>query len=79
VYDEKGIKRGTRKYYSSEEKIRIVLEGLCGEDSIAQLCRREGISEVYYNTTPDERPAILIDLIRHARVNRRVKGNQIAA
>mgnify|MGYP004558710659 CR=1 FL=1 len=37
----KDIKRATRKQYSSEEKIRIVLDGLRGEDSIAELCRRE--------------------------------------
>lgn len=36
------IKRRTRKKYSSEEKIRIVLEGLRGEVSIAELCRKEG-------------------------------------
>lgn len=40
----KDIKRATRKHYSSEEEIRIVLDGLRGEDSIAELCRREGIS-----------------------------------
>jgi transposase len=40
----KDIKRATRKQYSSEEKIRIVLDGLRGEHSIAELCRREGIS-----------------------------------
>ena len=46
----KDIKRATRKQYSSEEKIRIVLDGLRGEDSIAELCRREGISQgIYYN------------------------------
>ena len=39
----KEIRRATRKHYSAEEKIRIVLEGLRGEDSIAELCRREGI------------------------------------
>ena len=39
----KEIKRATRRQYSSEEKIRIVLDGLRGEDSIAGLCRREGI------------------------------------
>ena len=39
----------TRRHYSAEEKIRIVLEGLRGEDTIAELCRREGLdSNVYY-------------------------------
>ena len=42
------IRRKTRKQYSAEEKIRIVLEGLRGEDSIAALCRREGIAESLY-------------------------------
>jgi len=43
------IRRATRRHYSAEDKIRIVLEGLRGEDSIAELCRREGInSNVYY-------------------------------
>ena len=43
------IKRKTRKRYSSEEKIRIVLEGLRGEESIASLCRKEGINpNTYY-------------------------------
>ena len=43
------IRRQTRKKYSAEEKIRIVLEGLRGEDSIADLCRREGIApNMYY-------------------------------
>ena len=40
----KDTKRATRTHYSSEDKIRIVLDGLRGEDSIAELCRREGIS-----------------------------------
>jgi transposase len=45
----KEIRRATRKHYAAEEKIRIVLEGLHGEDSIAELCRREGIPpNVYY-------------------------------
>jgi transposase len=45
----KNIKRNTRTRYSSEEKIRIVLEGLRGEISISELCRREGIyPNVYY-------------------------------
>jgi transposase len=43
------IRRATRRRHSSEEKIRIVLEGLRGEDSIAELCRREGLNQnVYY-------------------------------
>ncbi len=43
------IRRETRRKYSAEEKIRIVLEGLRGEDSIAELCRREGINpNMYY-------------------------------
>ena len=46
----KDIRRITRKQYGAEEKIRIVLDGLRGEESIAALCRREGISEsLYYN------------------------------
>ena len=48
------IRRATRRHYSPEEKIRIVLEGLRGEDSIAELCRREGInSNVYYRWSKD--------------------------
>ena len=42
------IRRRTRKQYSAEEKIRIVLSGLRGEDRIAELCRREGIAESLY-------------------------------
>ncbi len=44
----RNIRRRTRKQYSAEEKIRIVLEGLRGEESIAALCRREGIAESLY-------------------------------
>ena len=45
----RNIRRNSRKQYSGEEKIRIVLEGLRGEATIAELCRREGISQsVYY-------------------------------
>lgn len=44
----KDIRRATRKQYSAEEKIRIVLDGLRGEYSIAELCRREGIAESLY-------------------------------
>ena len=42
------IRRKTRRKHSPEEKIRIVLDGLRGEDSIAALCRREGIAESLY-------------------------------
>lgn len=46
----KAIKRQTRRKFSAEEKIRIVLDGLRGESSISELCRREGIAEsLYYN------------------------------
>ena len=44
----KDIRRATRRQFGAEEKIRIVLEGLRGEDSIAELCRREGISSSMY-------------------------------
>ena len=44
----KDIRRATKRQFSAEEKIRIVLEGLRGEDSIAELCRREGISSSMY-------------------------------
>ena len=48
------IRRATRKHYSAEEKIRIVLEGLRGEDSIAELCRRGGIAQnLYYRWSKD--------------------------
>ncbi|TWH30138.1 transposase [Aminobacter sp. J15] len=50
----KDIRRATRKQYSAEEKIRIVLEGLRGEESIATLCRREGIAESLYYTWSKE-------------------------
>ena len=44
------VRRKTRRKFSSEEKIKIVLEGLRAEESIAELCRREGISpNLYYN------------------------------
>ena len=44
----KAIRRATRRKFSAEEKIRIVLSGLRGEDSIAELCRREGIVQNLY-------------------------------
>ena len=45
----KDIRRATRKQYSAEEKIRIVLDGLRGEETIAELCRREGIAQSIYS------------------------------
>ena len=44
----KTIRRATRRQFSAQEKIRIVLDGLRGEDSIAELCRREGIVQNLY-------------------------------
>ena len=50
----KDIRRQTRRHFSAEDKIRIVLDGLRGEDSIAELCRREGISQSLYYTWSKE-------------------------
>ena len=50
----KNIRRATRKHHLAEEKIRIVLEGLRGEYSIAELCRREGIAESLYSSWSKE-------------------------
>ena len=48
------IRRRSRRKFSPEEKIRIVLEGLRGEESVADLCRREGIaSNLYYRWSKD--------------------------
>ena len=44
----KDIRRATRRHFSAEDKIRIVLDGLRGEDSIAELCRKEGIAQSLY-------------------------------
>jgi len=44
----KDIRRAARRHFSAEDKIRIVLDGLRGEDSIAELCRREGINQNLY-------------------------------
>src|SRR5678816_3109406 len=44
----KNIRRATRRHFTAEDKIRIVLEGLRGEDSIAELCRKEGINQNLY-------------------------------
>lgn len=50
----KDIRRATRRHYSAEDKIRIVLEGLRGEDSIAERCRKEGIAQSLYYTWSKE-------------------------
>ena len=50
----KDIRRATRRHFSAEDKIRIVLDGLRGEDSIAELCRKEGISQSLYYTWSKE-------------------------
>src|ERR1700734_2347683 len=44
----RNIRRATRKHHAAEEKIRVVLDGLRGEHSIAEICRREGIAESLY-------------------------------
>ena len=50
----KEIKRRTHQRYSTEEKIRVILEGLRGEDSIANLCRKYGINDsIYYKWSKD--------------------------
>tara|TARA_R110000796_G_scaffold26133_9_gene72877 strand:+ start:15983 stop:16243 length:261 start_codon:yes stop_codon:yes gene_type:complete len=50
----KSVKRRTRRKYSAEEKIRIVLKGMLGEHSIAELFRREGIAQSpYYSWSMD--------------------------
>ena len=49
------IRRKTRRKHSPEEKIRVVLDGLRGEDSIAALCRREGIAESLYYSCPSSK------------------------
>ena len=74
----KDIKRKTRKQYSAEEKIRIVLDGLRGEDSIAELCRKEGISQgLYYKWSKDFMEAgkkrLAGDIVRQAN-SAEVKG-----
>ena len=68
------IKRKTRKQYSAEEKIRIVLDGLRGEDSIAELCRREGIAQgLYYKWSKDfmeaGRKRLAGDIVRQANTS----------
>jgi len=47
------IRRATRRQFSAEEKVRIVIAGLRGEDSVAELCRKEGIQNLYYRWSKD--------------------------
>ena len=64
----KGVKRHTRKKFSAEEKIRIVLEGMKRDISVAELCRREGIpSAAYYSWTKDFMEGGKAQLQRDAR------------
>ena len=68
------IKRNTRKHYSAEEKIRIVLDGVRGEASIAELCRREGIAQsLYYKWSKDFMQAgkkrLAGDIVRQANTS----------
>ena len=50
----KDIRRVTRRHFSAEDKIRIVLDGLRGEDSITELCRKEGIAQSLFYTWSKE-------------------------
>ena len=68
------IRRKTRKQYTAEEKIRIVVSGLRGEDSIAAWCRREGIAEgLYYSWSKEFLEAgkkrLAGDIVRQANTN----------
>jgi len=70
----KDIKRRTRRKFSAEEKIRIVIEGIKGEESIAQICRREGIvPALYYRWSKDFMEAgkkrLLGDTVREANTD----------
>ena len=70
----KDIRRRTRKQHSAEEKIRIVLAGLRGEESIAALCRREGIAESLYYSWSKDRQANTGAVRELRRQMRDVKG-----
>jgi transposase len=61
------IRRTTRRHHSGEEKIRIVLEGLRGEVSVAELCRKEGINEnLYYRSRRAGKKRLAGDRAREA-------------
>jgi hypothetical protein len=71
----KNIRRQTRRQYSAEEKIRIVLEGLRGEENISELCRREGITVAQRPCSSLERPCPRETLGSHASISlRRLDG-----
>src|SRR5918998_988046 len=73
----KEIRRATRRQFSAEEKIRIVLSGLRGEDSIAELCRREGIVQnLYYRCSKKARSGL--GRTRHEIPCHREAGNHPA-
>ena len=62
------IRRNSRRNYSGEEKIRIVLEGLRGEETIAELCRQEGISQsVYYRWSKESLEAVKQRLVGNTK------------
>ena len=67
----KDIRRATRRHFSAEDKIRIVLEGLRGEDSIAELCRKEGIAQSLYYTWSKEFTPIAAPLWRERNFGNR--------
>jgi transposase len=64
------IRRRTRRKFAPEEKVRIVLEGLRGEQSISELCRREGIAaNLYYRWSKDFLEAGRVLPLFHGRLN----------
>ena len=76
------IRRVTRRQYSAEEKIRIVLEGLRGESSIAELCRKEGINQnLYYRWSKAcacwAAPAITQAVAARARCRRMASASRV--
>lgn len=72
----KGVKRRTRRKFTAEEKIRIVLEGMKRDISVAELCRREGIpTAAYYSWTKDFMEGGKAQLQRDAR--RHADGFQV--
>ena len=68
------IRRHTRRRFSAEEKIRIVLEGLRGEESIAALCRREGLApNIYYRWSKSVKSSTVV----HCRSLRSINNSLI--